>query len=189
MECLAKHFGAEAAFVHIRRNRYSIARSFLGKKQSKKTPCIVDSLMYGAETPFIRKNKRGQFRNTTKIHPIVATCPRSGENVGPVNLPVPSDEIWDAFTPFQRFLWYADEMEHRWHSLKAKASFEKAERPSFYETTWNSGVEIVREIFSLLRKERPRLFSSQNHPAEESHSHSPQEEGFELLYRTSMAGS
>jgi hypothetical protein len=134
--------------------------------------------------------KKG-FMNTTKIHPNVATpcCPRSGENVGPVHLPVPSDEIWDALTPFQRFLWYADEMEHRWHSLEAKASFEKAECPSFYETTWNSGVEIVREIRSLLRKERPRLFSSQNHPAEESHSHSPQEEGFELLYRTSMAGS
>ena len=52
-------------------------------------------------------------------HPSVSLCPRSDEGDGPVNLPVPDDATWDRLTSFQRFLWYADKMEHRWHALRA----------------------------------------------------------------------
>jgi hypothetical protein len=171
IECLAKYFGEEAAFVHIRRNRYDIARSFLGKKGTRKTPCIIDSKMYEVE----------KLQTTRiKIHATVAVCPRSGENAGPVNLPVANDDVWDAFTPFQRFLWYVDEMEHRWYTLRAipyvyddvtiqdtggteelgqgqgqqqeRERERKRGRPRFYEVTWNNGEELSKEVHELRKK-------------------------------------
>ena len=81
IECLADHFREQAAFVRVRRDRYSIANSFAKRNQ---TPCIL--------------------ANKLLRHPGGSVCPRSGEDAGLVNLPVPSDLIWDAMTPFQRFL-------------------------------------------------------------------------------------
>ena len=46
IECLAKYFGDEAVFIHIRRNRYDIARSFIDRR-SIQTPCKVDYKIYG----------------------------------------------------------------------------------------------------------------------------------------------
>lgn len=133
IECLADYFREDAAFVHIRRNRYDIAHSF---SQQFQTPCI--------------ENKKG-LRN-----PMVSTCPRSDENIGSVNLPV-DDEIWDALTPFQRFLWYVDEMEHRWHTLKAahkdrlNGSKGNHASPMFFELTWSSPVQLSEETNRLRR--------------------------------------
>ena len=156
LECLAKYFGESAAFVRIRRNRYDIARSFVGTRG--KTPCIIDNKMY------ISKKKA----SSKGVHPRVAICPRSGENSGPVNLKV-TDDIWDSFVPFQRFLWYADEMEHRWHTITKiaydeesynagdiKATHSRRQqgwgRPRFYDVAWNSGEELKEEV-NKLRKQ------------------------------------
>jgi hypothetical protein len=104
LECLAKYFGESAAFVHIRRNRYDIARSYVGKKHDQiKMPCIIDHKIYKS------RRKKGP-KGRDDVHPGLASCPRSGENAEPANLTV-TDDIWDnSFVPFQRFLWYADEM-------------------------------------------------------------------------------
>ncbi len=185
IECLAKYFGEQAGFVHIRRNRYSIARSFIGAKRfKKKTPCTMDYHMYGEETErTFEKNGRNMTLNTTKIRPTVAICPRSGENAGPVDLPVENDAIWDTFTPFQRFLWYADEVEHRWHTLQQISYDEEIRernvqgrargRPSFFEVTWNNpeelsaGIQKLRNIFgcsplSKINHEHEHRTHSQN---------------------------
>jgi len=146
LECLADHFREQAAFVRIRRDRYSIANSFAKEVQ---TPCMHGGLP----------------------HSIVSVCPRLGEDAGPVNLPVPSDQIWDAMTPFQKFLWYADEMEHRWYTLTttydidstttttttttsiiATSSEQESEergRPAFHEMTWNNADELSQQINEL----------------------------------------
>jgi len=131
IECLADYFREDAAFVRIRRNRYDIARSFSHDFQ---TPCT--------------KKKKGLK------HPALAICPRSNENAGSVNLPV-SDKIWDALTPFQRFLWYADEMEYRWHTMKAMYQDGRHESrsdhasPMFFEITWSSSEQLTKEIDKL----------------------------------------
>ena len=97
--------------------------------------------------------------------PHVSICPRSTENTGPVDLPLANDTVWDSLTSFQQFLWYADEMEHRWHSLRMifdssshAISSERPQhgpgtsgKPTFIEVTWNnqeelqSGVNWVRK--------------------------------------------
>jgi hypothetical protein len=160
LECLAKYFGESAAFVRIRRNRYDIARSFVGK--DLKTPCIIDNKMYKS------KQKKARPKGGDDVHPGVAICPRSGENSGPVNLKV-TDDIWDSFVPFQRFLWYADEMEHRWHTITKIAYDEESYntgdmeatqsrkqqgwgRPRFYDVTWNSGEELEKEVDKLRKQ-------------------------------------
>jgi len=128
IECLADYFREDAAFVRIRRNRYDIAHSF---SKNYQTPCMVHTT--GLER-----------------HPVLSVCPRSNENAGSVNLPV-SDKIWDALTPFQRFLWYADEMEHRWHTLKAmyQDGRHESRRPVFFEVTWSSSEQLTEEINKL----------------------------------------
>jgi hypothetical protein len=98
-------------------------------------------------------------------HPHVSICPRSTENSGHVDLPVPNDTVWDSMTSFQQFLWYADEMEHRWHSLQMifdsrnraissalpQHGTGTSRKPTFIEVTWNneeeleSGVNWVRK--------------------------------------------
>ena len=99
------------------------------------------------------------------IHPTRQVCPRSGENAGPVNLNV-SDEVWDFFTPFQRFLWYVDEMEHRWLTMKSilyddesyaadSSVIEALEgwgRPRFLDVTWNTGEDLSFEVSRLRTK-------------------------------------
>ena len=163
LECLAKYFGESAAFVRVRRNRYDIARSFVGTTSKSRTPCIIDNKMYKLEK---RKNKKR--KQTHGAHPEMATCPRSGENSGPVNLKV-TDDIWDSFVPFQRFLWYADEMEHRWHTITKIAYDEESYntgdikatqsrkqqgwgRPRFYDVSWNSGEELGKEVDKLRKQ-------------------------------------
>jgi hypothetical protein len=148
LECLADQLREKVTFVRIRRNRYDIARSF---SEQFKTPCI-------------KGTKPG------RKHPHTTVCPRSGEDIGPVNLRV-DDDVWDGMTPFQRFLWYADEMEHRWHTLttrayhrgevggsrqqgkKTDAAAEQAaqQRPAFHEITWSSSRQLVRQTDRLRR--------------------------------------
>ena len=130
IECLALSVGDQATFIHIRRNRYSVASSFTHLKE---TPCMID--------------------NGGMKHPGVAVCPRSGERAGPVNLPL-DDSIWDSFTPFQRFLWYADEMEHRWYTLKQmfNNNGSSSNSPTFYEIEWRNGVELEEGAQYLRRK-------------------------------------
>lgn len=161
LECLAKHFGDRSVFIHVRRNRYNIARSFVGKG-ALKTPCVVDNTMYKTEKEHTRRFKFGKrrIRNRTEVSPTVGICPRSRENAGPVDLPV-SDAIWDAFTPFQRFLWYADEMEHRWYSLQNMFNNDSNSDhvivglrgvPSFYEATWNDADELKKSVSDIRNK-------------------------------------
>ena len=90
--------------------------------------------------------------NSGMKHPGVAVCPRSGERAGPVNLPI-TDQIWDSFTSFQRFLWYADEMEHRWYTLKQMFNNNNgsSNSPTFYEIEWRNGEEL-EEASSYLRR-------------------------------------
>ena len=126
LECLADRLGELINFVRIRRNRYAIAKSFVegNKRKSSFTPCMTKMKGYKK--------------------PSVATCPRSDEGIGAVNLPV-SDEIWDSMSPFQRFLWYSDEIEHRWHTMTLKYS-----NPSYFEITWSDPEELQDEFVNLL---------------------------------------
>lgn len=154
MECLAKAYGDESAFIHIRRNRYDIARSFSQEIKRNETPCLRD--------------------RPKLFHPGAAVCPRSTEDAGPVDLPVQGDGIWDNFTNFQKFLWYADEMEHRWHSIQ-EIEFENVEipdrqgegRPTFLEYTWNTGEELRSELSKL----RNRLGCSELEETPHAHVH------------------
>lgn len=130
LECLAEILGERATFVRIRRNRYSVANSFLSHRVGFQTTCMVDT--------------RGMKS------PTVSLCPRSGERAGPVNLPT-SDQVWDEFTPFQRFLWYSDEVEHRWHTLKGMFEDRSGNSgsPHFHEMTWHDGDELTDGIQNL----------------------------------------
>jgi hypothetical protein len=116
----------------------------------EQTPCLVQNIVNG--------------KNLS--HPSVAICPRSTEDGGPVDLPISSDNVWDSLTPFQQFLWYVDEMEHRWHTLQKMfytnhiISPEPRRhvpggdgKPTFIEVTWDSkdelhdGINWVRKQF------------------------------------------
>jgi hypothetical protein len=116
LECLANRLGKQVTFVRIRRNRYSIANSFATEFD---TPCVTSP------------------RSINLSMPQVAVCPRSDEGIGAVNLPV-EDDIWDSMTPFQRFLWYADEIEHRWHTMTSKYN----KGPSYYEINWSDPKDL-----------------------------------------------
>jgi len=131
IECLAEQLGNEAAFVRIRRNRYSIANSFVNSGNGMETPCVTD--------------------HNNMSRPGCGLCPRSKENLESVNLPTESDEVWDSFTPFQRFLWYADEMEHRWYTLLRQFENEEDRRPEFYEMTWSHADQFTEGITNLQR--------------------------------------
>lgn len=102
--------------------------------EMKITPCISRNVIEGQDLG----------------HPHVSICPRSTENAGPVDLPISNDSIWDSFSTFQQFLWYADEMEHRWHTLK-KIFIDEIAAPTFIEVSWDNeeelqiGVNQVRE--------------------------------------------
>jgi len=132
LECLADQLKEQVMFVRIRRNRYAIAKSFANISI---TPCVT-SLHNDQLTPLSHKKR---------VHPSIAVCPRSDEGTGPVNLPV-SDEVWDDMTPFQRFLWYADEMEHRWHSLKSKYN----NGQTYREITWTKPNELEGGISRIV---------------------------------------
>jgi len=131
IECIASILGKEAIFVHIRRNRYDIANSFLGKGMI--TPCL----------------------NTGEKHPEVSICPFSGEDEGPVDLPV-SDQVWLQMTPFQKFLWYADEIEHRWHILKTQYD------STFFEITWSFQSEFQDSLNQVLSEMACETVSLEN---------------------------
>lgn len=97
-------------------------------------------------------------------HPHVSICPRSTENYGPVDLVI-DDTVWDSLSTFQQFLWYADEMEHRWHTLQMLFDgnldgSSKIERtvttssgtPKFIEVTWNNELELRKSV-DLVREQ------------------------------------
>eukprot|EP00804_Cyclotella_cryptica_P007042 CCRYP_019908-RA/>CCRYP_019908-RA protein AED:0.03 eAED:0.03 QI:70/1/1/1/1/1/2/55/539 len=137
--------------------------STLEKQRLPKTPCLAQNIVNG--------------KNVS--HPGVAICPRSTEGRGPVNLPISSDEVWDSLSPFQQFLWYADEMEHRWNTLQkmfyTNHTISSDVRrhvpgghgiPTFIEVTWDSegelhdGVNWVREQLGC----SPAMYVINSHP-------------------------
>ena len=64
--------------------------------------------------------------------------------------PISDDDVWDEFTPYQRFLWYADEMTHRWHNIKlfyeTKSSKELPNgKPKLLEMRWSLSSDFDRE--------------------------------------------
>jgi hypothetical protein len=87
-----------------------------------------------------------------------------------VDLPVPNDTIWDSMSSFQRFLWYADEMEHRWYTLTAAYKIDGSTgavinnarssnirsisnnnnnditSPTFLQATWSNKTELKTEL-------------------------------------------
>ena len=130
VECLAAVLGDSVAFVRIRCDRYAIARSYASKFG---TPCLAGKL-------------QGSRR------PGVTLCPRSDEGDGPVDLPVPDDATWDGLTPFQRFLWYADEVEHRWVALRAARRPGPHGGPRFLELTWSRAEEMAAGARRLRRE-------------------------------------
>jgi hypothetical protein len=119
LECLADELKDEVTFIRVRRNRYDIAKSFIGQGNKFTSPC--------------------------KSPVVVGLCPKSGQHLGAVNLQV-ADEIWNRMTPFQRFLWYADEMEHRWHTLIAVFH-----EPTYHEITWSNSTDLERETVKVRR--------------------------------------
>jgi len=147
------------------RSRDDEIENNLKSKQRRlpQTPCLAQNVVNG--------------KNVS--HPGVAICPRSTEGRGPVNLPISSDEVWDSLSPFQQFLWYADEMEHRWNTLQKlfygnqKISSDVRRHvpgghgiPTFIEVTWDSedeledGVNWVREQLGC----SPAMFLTNKHP-------------------------
>ncbi|KAG7357862.1 hypothetical protein IV203_014449 [Nitzschia inconspicua] len=163
LECLAYMLQQKLTLIRIRRNRHQIANSFAAKFE---TPCIRDHEHIVLPPP--PNNTRGRHK---RIAPGLAICPRSGEKVGPVYLKVPGgDTVWDdILTPFQRFLWYADEMEFRWNMLRKYFNENKSQfqSPIFLEVTWSTpdqlfqGTNHVRA--SLGCSPLPRIPMSHNH--------------------------
>jgi hypothetical protein len=133
------------------------------KQKLSQTPCIALDIVNG--------------KNVS--HPSVSICPRSSEGRGNVNLAVASDDIWDSLTPFQQFLWYADEMEHRWYTLQKMfyANYNIAPelrrhvpgghgKPTFIEVTWDSKDELQQGI-NWVRANlgcTPAMFVTNEHP-------------------------
>ena len=117
IECLAEALQQDVAFVRVRRNRYKIATSFI-RTETKRGPLV---------TPCMRAHK-------VYPHPIHSTCPF--DNAGDTNL-MTDRETWKSLTPFQKFLWYADEMEHRWHTLQRDYP-----QATFFEITWEEPEEL-----------------------------------------------
>ena len=127
------------------------------------TPCLAQNMLNG--------------KNIS--HPSVAICPRSTEGRGPVDLSIANDDVWDSLTPWQQFLWYADEMEHRWHTLQRIFYTNHiitpqlrrhvpggSGKPTFIEVTWDSkdelhgGINWVREQLGCT----PAIFLTNEHP-------------------------
>ena len=131
LEQLADILGAEAHFVHVRRNRYHIARSFAS--------------MYN--TSCTNRDVPRSSKEIVAAHPAVSICPlEKTEQTGPVNLPFPEHAWNHRLTPFQRFLWYADEMEHRWHTLQRDYV-----RPTYHEVTWSTREELLEGLRQVRR--------------------------------------
>jgi len=122
LKCLADLLGDSAVFLRIRRNRYDVAMSFSSHFY---TPCLTSN----------------------QSHPMVSLCPHSVERgvAGPVYLNV-TDVVWDAFTPFQRFLWYADEVEERWHVMQSAS---RTSSPQFHQVTWSTTKELKDGLFAV----------------------------------------
>ncbi|KAL3778945.1 hypothetical protein HJC23_001246 [Cyclotella cryptica] len=149
---------------HYRSRGDEMEHNYTSTKQPlPKTPCLAQNIVNG--------------KNVS--HPDVAICPRSTEGRGPVNLPISSDEVWDSLSPFQQFLWYADEMEHRWNTLQKMFYTNHAISsdvrqhvpgghgiPTFIEVTWDSedelhnGVNWVREQLGC----SPAMYVINSHP-------------------------
>lgn len=112
-------------------------------------------------------------------HPSVSICPRSTERRGQVDLSISNDDIWDSLTPFQQFLWYADEIEHRWHTLqkrfynnyKIAPEYRRhipggGSKPTFIEVTWDDKEELQDGI-NWVRGQlgcTPAMFVTNEHP-------------------------
>jgi hypothetical protein len=143
IECLAKIFQHKLTLIRIRRNRHQIANSFASKFM---TPCLLD-------THDAIANASDANRRNRRISPGSATCPRSGEQIGPVHLPIPGgDEMWDSFTSFQKFLWYVDEMEYRWYILRRyfqETSSLPRLSPTFLEVSWSSAHQLMDGIHQV----------------------------------------
>ena len=133
------------------------------KSSLPQTPCLAQDVVNG--------------KNFSK--PSVSICPRSTEARGHVDLQIPSDEIWDSLSPFQQFLWYADEMEHRWYTLqkmfysmyKIAPQFRRHipggnGKPTFIEVTWDSKDEL-EDAVNWARQQlgcTPAHFLTNEHP-------------------------
>lgn len=142
LQCLADVLGPQGVFIRIRRNRHDVAMSFSSHYY---TPCMTSD----------------------NIHPQVSVCPHSQEKAtaGPVYLDV-ADDIWNAFTPFQRFLWYADEVEERWHQLTSSKK-NRSNSPEFYEITWSDSHELKQGL-DALRKSRGCIILTSKHSTTQS---------------------
>lgn len=150
-ECLAKILQNKLILVRIRRNRHQVANSFVSK--SFVTPCLRDheQLILPAVVDSNQTNdtKKKNNRKSKKLSPGMAICPRSGEHIGPTYLPVPGgDAVWDTvMTPFQRFLWYVDEMEYRWHVMQNHFREQpflqlSSSSPTFLEVSWSTQQQL-----------------------------------------------
>jgi hypothetical protein len=103
----------KATFVLLRRNSHDIAISFF---KAHSTPSL---------------NAEPKMK-----HPMISCCPHSEEGNGPVSLAV-EDEVWTQLSSFQKFLWMADEMEHRFYKLQQAFS----SSPNCLEISWSSSKE------------------------------------------------
>ena len=159
-----------------RRNLFKERRKCRGTKCGKKGANAKETNIPRPQTPCIGQDI---INGKNFSHPSVSICPRSTEGRGPVDLSIPSDDVWDSLTPFQQFLWYADEMEHRWYTLQ-KMFYNKYTispefrrhvpgghgTPTFIEVTWDSkdelqeGVNWVREQLGCT----PANFLTHEHP-------------------------
>ena len=134
------------AFVRIRRNRHDIARSFAMKFG---TPCRKE---YVFDETLQKMKKNGRSPN-------VSYCPLE-DNETPIALPliVRNDRnntntekinMWKRqLTPYQKFLWMADEIEYRYYKL-----LNNYPNSRYYEITWSNsselqdGVDNVKQTF------------------------------------------
>jgi len=116
IECLASQLKSQSTFVHIRRNRYHIARSFSNKRT---TPCKLKGVGY---------------------------CPTSeNQNYGNGFGTISDDGVWERLTAFQKFLWYADDVEYRYHKIRQQFGDAK-DQPHWIEITWTTAEEIAAGV-------------------------------------------
>jgi ribosomal protein L12E/L44/L45/RPP1/RPP2 len=184
LECLALLLKEKLTLIRIRRHRHDIAYSFATHHQTPCIVAVtaiddnnntttgsgvvqynpannqIDPYYLEQQSPIQdEKNssvaKEMKKKKKKKAHPRVTTCPRSTERIGTVALPVLDDTMWDSLTTFQKFLWYADEMELRWYRMKQFFQNQEKQRkrrkrsPNFYEVTWSTSTEFRTELQRL----------------------------------------
>ena len=127
LECLAEALGARLALIYLRRNRHHVARSFASRKNSS---CL--ELQSLENIPKTKKPKG------------VVYCPRyENNNHWPVALKVDSDQVWEALSPFQKFLWLTDELEYRWYKIQQQQDRLKVQ---LFELSWTLPSELAQGL-------------------------------------------